>query len=153
QLAWAELLARRSLLHLLAVLVGAGQEQHVVAIEPHETGNRVGRDRLIGVADMRRAIRVGDGRGHVIGRLLGHHCWSKRATVEGPESLKSRAFRCEDAASRLCPGHDKRVDRYQPRAASASQPKTLNTKGFRSRLYSSTSRAAVLTFSQAAARR
>ena len=45
---------RRGLLHLLAVLVGAGEEIDVVAVEPHEARDGVGRDRLIGVADMRR---------------------------------------------------------------------------------------------------
>ena len=51
-------LARRRLLHLLAVLVGAGEEIDVVAVEPHEAGDRVGRDHFIGVADMRRAVRI-----------------------------------------------------------------------------------------------
>ena len=51
------------------MLVGAGQEEDVVAVEPHEAGDRVGRDRLIGVADMRRAVRIGDRGGDVIGGL------------------------------------------------------------------------------------
>src|SRR5262249_54768718 len=34
----------------------------------------------------------------------------------------------------LGPAMTSRSDRYQPRAASASQPKTLNTSGLRSRL-------------------
>ena len=38
----------------MAVLVGAGEEEDVVAVEPHEAGDRVGRDRLVGVTDMRR---------------------------------------------------------------------------------------------------
>ena len=42
-------------------------------------------------------------------------------------------------------------DRYQPRAASASQPNTLKTSGFRSKLYSWASRAATLILSQASA--
>ena len=57
-------------LHLLAVLVHAGDEQHVIAVEPLEARDRVGRDALIGMADMRRAIGVGNGRGdHVSGTL------------------------------------------------------------------------------------
>ena len=46
--------------HLLAVLVGAGQEEDVLAVEPLKARQRIGRDRLIGVADMRLAIRIGD---------------------------------------------------------------------------------------------
>ena len=48
-------LAKRRLLHLDAVLVGAGQEEDVAAVEAHEAGERVGGQRLVGVADMRRA--------------------------------------------------------------------------------------------------
>ena len=59
-----EQLARRQaflgagLLHFLAVLVGAGEEIDIVAVESHETRDGVGGDRLIGVADMRRAVRI-----------------------------------------------------------------------------------------------
>ena len=62
---------RRGLLHLDAVLVGAGEEEHVVAVEPHEARDGVGRDRLVGVADMRRAVRIGDRGGDVIRLALG----------------------------------------------------------------------------------
>ena len=61
---------RRGLLDLLAVLVGAGQEEHVVAVEPLEARDGVGRDHLIGVADMRHAVRIGDRGGDVIAGLL-----------------------------------------------------------------------------------
>ena len=54
ELARAQALARRRLHHLDAVLVGAGEEIDVVTVEPHEAGDRVGRQRLIGMADMRR---------------------------------------------------------------------------------------------------
>jgi len=54
------------------VLVGAGEEIDVVAVEPHEAGDGVGRDRLIGVADMRRAVRVGDRGGDVEGGFGRH---------------------------------------------------------------------------------
>jgi hypothetical protein len=38
------------------VLVGAGQEQHVIAVEPLEAGERIGGQRLVGLADMRRPL-------------------------------------------------------------------------------------------------
>ncbi len=50
----------RGLHHLQAVLVGAGQEEHVLAVEALEARQRVGGDRLIGVTDMRLAVRIGD---------------------------------------------------------------------------------------------
>ncbi len=65
QLAGGQALLGGGLLHLLAVLVGAGQEIDVVAVEPHEPGNGVGRNRLIGVADMRHPVRVGNRSGDV----------------------------------------------------------------------------------------
>jgi len=40
----------RRLLHLLAVLVGTGQVEHVVAVEPLPARQHVGRDRGVGVA-------------------------------------------------------------------------------------------------------
>ena len=55
----------RRLLHLEAVLVGAGQEEDVLAVEPLETRDHVGGDGLVSVADMRHAVRVGDGRRNV----------------------------------------------------------------------------------------
>ena len=60
QLPRREALARRSLLNFLAVLVGSGEEEDVIAVEPHEAGNRVGRDHFVSVADMRWAIRIRD---------------------------------------------------------------------------------------------
>ena len=93
---------RGGLRDLDAVLVGAGEEEHVVAVEPLETRDRVGRDDLVAIADVRRAVRVRDrGRDVVAGlrrRIFLHAGW------------------------------------YQPRVAAASQPNTLNTNGFRSRL-------------------
>src|SRR6516225_8695328 len=62
----------RGLLHLLAVLVGAGQEEDVEAVEPLEAGDRVGRDRLVGVPDMRRTVGIGDGRRERIAGLGRH---------------------------------------------------------------------------------
>ncbi len=37
----------------------------VAAVEPHEALDRVGRDALVGVTDMRRAVGVGNGGGDV----------------------------------------------------------------------------------------
>ena len=71
QLARGDALARRGLLHLLTVLVGAGEEIHVVAVEPHEAGDGVGGDHLIGVPDVRGAVGVGD-RGRDVIAGLGH---------------------------------------------------------------------------------
>ena len=66
---------------------------HVVAVEPHEARDRVGRDRLIGVTDMRHAVRIGDRGRDVIARptvrlalLLPHRSWRWQAL----ESLKAR---------------------------------------------------------------
>src|SRR5690348_8387900 len=60
QLARRQTLARRGLLHLLSVLVGAGKKIYIVAIKPHEARNGIGRDCLVGVADMRRPVRIGN---------------------------------------------------------------------------------------------
>ncbi len=57
--------------HLDAVLVGAGEEEDVVAVEPLEAGDGVGRDRLVGVADVGRAVGIGDRGGDV--EFLGAH--------------------------------------------------------------------------------
>ena len=51
------------LLHLLTMLVHAGDEKHVIAVEPLEARNGIGGNPLIGVADVRRAIGIGNGRG------------------------------------------------------------------------------------------
>src|SRR5581483_10915542 len=69
QLPRRDSLAQRGLLHFLPVLVGAGEKKDVIAVQPHEARDRIGGDRLIGVADMRRAVRIGDRRGDVIARL------------------------------------------------------------------------------------
>ena len=116
QLPRRQAFACRGLLHLLAVLVGAGEEEHVIAVEPHEAGDGVGGDRLVGVADMRRAVRIGDRRGDVIG-LAGHVGLSAPHNDQWPGQARPRT-----------------AHRYQPRVASASKPKTLKTSGFRSKL-------------------
>jgi hypothetical protein len=52
----------RRLLHLQTVLIGASEEEHVLAVEALEARYRVGRDRLVGMTDMRHPVGIGDGR-------------------------------------------------------------------------------------------
>ena len=42
------------------MLVGAGQKEHILAIETLKARQRVGRDRFISVTDMRQAVRISD---------------------------------------------------------------------------------------------
>ena len=70
ELGRADALLARALQHLDAVLVGARQEEHVVAVQPLEARQRVGRDELVGVADMRTTVRIGDRGGQV--EAFGH---------------------------------------------------------------------------------
>ena len=51
--------------HLLAVLVGAGEEEDVVADQPVPAGQGVGVDRRVGVADVGRVVHVVDRGGDV----------------------------------------------------------------------------------------
>jgi hypothetical protein len=86
QLLRRELLPARGLQHLHAVLVGAGEEEDVVAVEAHEAGDGVGRDRLVGMADMRRAVGIGDGGGEIVAGLVSHRsvpCVTCRKPDEG----------------------------------------------------------------------
>ena len=53
QLRGGHALGRGGLGHLQAVLVGAGQVSHVEPVEPLEPGDRVGRDVLVRMADVR----------------------------------------------------------------------------------------------------
>ncbi|MGY3393286.1 hypothetical protein ACVWW6_005877 [Bradyrhizobium sp. USDA 3311] len=78
-------LVLRGLNHLQAVLVGAGQEEHVLAVEPCKACQRVGGDRLIGVADMRVAVGIGD-RGRDV------------------EDVVARGGRCGHGGLRSCDG-------------------------------------------------
>ena len=55
----------RRLFHLLAVLVGTGQEHHLAPVEPHETRQRVAGQRGVRVADMRLVVDVINRRGDV----------------------------------------------------------------------------------------
>ncbi len=64
--------SRRGLLHLQAVLVHAGDEQRLAAVQAHEAPDGVGSDALVGVADMRRAVGVGNGGGDVKTSVRAH---------------------------------------------------------------------------------
>ncbi len=55
-----QLFGFRCLNHLQPVLVGAGEKKHILAVETLKARQRVGRDRLIGMADMRHTVRIGD---------------------------------------------------------------------------------------------
>ena len=54
------------LLNLLAVLVGAGEEVHVVAEQAMPAGERVADDRRVGVAEVRLGVDVVDRGGEVV---------------------------------------------------------------------------------------
>ncbi len=72
ELLWCEVFALGGALHFLAVLVHAGDEQHIKTVEPLPARERVDGDALIGVADMGRAIRVRNGGGDHISGALRH---------------------------------------------------------------------------------
>ena len=55
-----------------AVLVSAGQEEHVVAVEPLEARDRVGGDDLVAIADVWRTVRIRDRGRDVIAGLFSH---------------------------------------------------------------------------------
>ena len=111
-----EALARRGLLHLDAVLVGAGQEIDVATVEPLKRAIASVASVLIGVADMRRAVRVGNRGGDVEfrrlsspSRLCCHACekWTSAAfawPAEAGTSHSGRAGEChEDGQDKLLP--------------------------------------------------
>jgi hypothetical protein len=58
--------------HLLPVLVGPGEEQHLVPVGTPPASQDVGRDGGVGVADVRQVVDVVDRGGEVEGVLLGH---------------------------------------------------------------------------------
>ena len=100
QLPRRQVLLGRRLQHFDAVLVGAGEKEHVAAVEPLKAGDGVGGDRLIGVADMRRAVRIRNRGGDVIGLagqvlLCGHEGWyqPRVASASKPKTLKTSGFR------------------------------------------------------------
>jgi len=89
QLARCQIFLGRGLQHFNAVFVGAGEKVHVPAVEPHEACYGVGGDRLIGVADMGRAVRISDcsrdvirlaGRAFVHEALVINRAWPRQAS-------------------------------------------------------------------------
>jgi hypothetical protein len=70
QLRWRHSRLTGRLVHFQAVLIGAGQETNIIAIQALEAGERIGGQRFIGVADMRRAVGIGNGGRDVI--AIGH---------------------------------------------------------------------------------
>ncbi len=72
KLGGADALLLRGLQHLDAVLVGAGQEKHVPALQAAEARKRIRGDGLIGMADMRHVVRIGDGRRDVVRPRVRH---------------------------------------------------------------------------------
>ena len=64
---------RRRLLDLLAVLIGARQEERVGSGAPGVPRRHVGRDRRVGMAEMRLAIDVVDRRRDVVGLTRARH--------------------------------------------------------------------------------
>ena len=63
---------QRGLLHLEAVLVGAGQEVHLMVVETRKPGHHVARDRRIGVPEMGLAVGIVDRRRDVEGLASAH---------------------------------------------------------------------------------
>ena len=62
QFAWGHAFLERRLLHLQTVLVGAGEKEHVLAVEPLEARDCIGCDRFIGMPDVGHAVGIGNGR-------------------------------------------------------------------------------------------
>ena len=71
-------------LDLQAVLVGAGEEEDVVAEEPVPAGHRVGRHRRVGVPDVGRVVHVVDRRRQV--EALRHA--GQATSTTGPTSVR-----------------------------------------------------------------
>ena len=62
----------RRLLHLLAMFVGAGQEENIHSVQALKACHGVRRNQLIGMADMRLAVGIGDRGGDVERCLVCH---------------------------------------------------------------------------------
>src|SRR3546814_7822881 len=92
----------RCLGHFKAMLIRAGLEKYVPAHHPLETGDRVGSDHLISMADMRAAVGIADSGCDGV-RLLRHA--PSLASVPGcgkPADRKSTRLNSSDScASRL----------------------------------------------------
>jgi len=62
----------RRLLHLLAVFVSPRQEEDILAVEALVARHGIGRNQLVGMADMRLAVGIGDRGRDVEGGLVCH---------------------------------------------------------------------------------
>ena len=126
------------------MLVGAGLEAHVAALAALEARDRVGGDRLIGVADVRRTVGIADrgrdveGLGHVRpalaaaclalqGRRFGHRprgC--RRAGTRSPPGRATGAARSPPARA---PWHKRRARaRAAPRRAAAPRARSATAR-------------------------
>ncbi len=83
QLGRSDALRPGRLEHLDAVLVRAGQEKDIHALQTPKPRERIRGHRLIGVANMGRIVRIGDGSGDVIGPLLSHGADISLAAASG----------------------------------------------------------------------
>ena len=54
------------------MLIGAGQKEYVLSVEPFEASDRIARHRLVGMTNVRHSIGVGD-RGRDVELLAGGH--------------------------------------------------------------------------------
>ena len=128
QLLGRDAVARGRLLHLLAMLVHAGDEQHIAPIEAHEALDGIGRDPLVGVADMRRTVGVGNGGGDVKTRGSGHLTsrlgqFGVRRSADRSASIQTRAARAAAARSAKMDRMSGRLSRFRAsvsRTASAT---------------------------------
>src|SRR5688572_19343273 len=85
-------LPRGRLLHLQTMLVGAGQEEDILPVEPLKASNSVGRDRLVGMPDVRRAVGIRDGGCDVELLSSGHASASKYWHRSGAHSKAGGQF-------------------------------------------------------------
>ena len=59
---WRDALVPCRLLHLLSMFIGAGEEHHLIAVQPLEPGQNIAGKRCVGMADMRLVIHIIDRR-------------------------------------------------------------------------------------------
>jgi hypothetical protein len=65
QLTRRETFLGRGLLNFLAVLVRAGEKEHIIAVKTHEAGDCIRRNGFICMPDVRRAVRIGNRRRNI----------------------------------------------------------------------------------------
>src|SRR5690606_36661545 len=72
QLLGRDTLLGRALLHLEPMLIGAGEQEDLAAVQAGKAGHDITGDGCVGMAEMRLAIGVIDRRGEVEGRSPAH---------------------------------------------------------------------------------